>query len=161
MTLDRLNRHLDMQKDLKRARETLLVLEAKAQPGAQVLTGMPHAPGVNDKVGTLAVELADARAEVDRLAAAVSADEKEIADYIETIKDMTTRTVFRLHFIRTLTWTEVAEIFGGYNTENTIRQLCYRQLRKDEEAAAEDAERRIAEAERRTHEYETGVRSSL
>ena len=125
-----------MQKELQRARETLAVLEAKAAPGAQVLTGMPHAPGVSDKVGTLAVELADASAEVDRLAAAVAEDEKDIAEYIDTIKDIQTRTVFRLHFIRTLTWTEVAEIFGGYSTENTMRQLCYRQLKKDEDAPA-------------------------
>ena len=128
-----LNRHLDLQRELKRARETLAVLESKASPGAPVLTGMPHAQGVSDKVGALAVELADAADEVSRLVAAVTESERVIAEYIGTINDVQTRTVFRLHFIRALTWREIAEIFGGYATEHTMRQLCYRQLRKDED----------------------------
>lgn len=138
MTLERLNRHLEMRKDLQRAREMLAALESRAMPGAQVLTGMPHAPGVSDKVGNLAVELADASREVERLAAAVADDERDIVEYIEAIGDIQTRTAFRLHFIRTLTWAQVADIFGGYATENTMRQLCYRQLRKDEDAAANE-----------------------
>lgn len=130
MTLERLNRHLEMRKDLQRAREMLAALESRAMPGAQVLTGMPHAPGVSDKVGNLAVELADASREVERFAAAVAEDERDIVEYIDAIKDIQTRTAFRLHFIRTLTWTQVADIFGGYATENTVRQLCYRYLKK-------------------------------
>ena len=35
-------------------RESLLDLQEAAVPGAQVLTGMPHTPGVKDKVGNLA-----------------------------------------------------------------------------------------------------------
>lgn len=132
MTLERLNRHLEMRKDLQRARETLAALESRAMPGAQVLTGMPHAPGVSDKVGNLAVELADASREVERVAAAVTEDERDIVRYIAAISDIQTRTAFRLHFIRTLTWAQVADIFGGYATENTVRQLCYRYLKKAE-----------------------------
>ena len=40
-----LNREMEM--DQRRLRE----LEAKALPGAQVITGMPHGTGVVDKVG--------------------------------------------------------------------------------------------------------------
>ena len=132
MDLERLNQHIDLIRRLKQAEALLSSLCAQAEPGAQVLTGMPHAPGVSDKVGNLAVELADASREVERLAAAVADDERDIVEYIGAIKDIQTRTAFRLHFIRTLTWAEVSQIFGGYATENTVRQLCYRYLKKAE-----------------------------
>lgn len=135
MDLERLNQHIDLIRRLKQAEALLSNLRAQAEPGAQVLTGMPHAPGISDKVGNLAVELADASREVDRLAAAVVDDERDIVEYIDAISDIQTRMAFRLHFIRTLTWAQIAGIFGGYVTENTVRQLCYRQLRKNEDAA--------------------------
>ena len=50
-----LNREIEM--DQRRLRE----LEAKALPGAQVITGMPHGTGVVDKVGEYAAEIADLR----------------------------------------------------------------------------------------------------
>ena len=59
MTLKELNGHFVLRERLARAKEMLASLQAAACPGAQVLTGMPHAPGVRDKVGDLAVEIAD------------------------------------------------------------------------------------------------------
>ena len=59
MTLKELNGHFVLRERLARAKEMLASLQAAACPGAQVLTGMPHAPGVSDKVGDLAVEIAD------------------------------------------------------------------------------------------------------
>lgn len=50
-----LNREIEM--DQRRLRE----LEARALPGAQVITGMPHSTGVVDKVGECAAEIADLR----------------------------------------------------------------------------------------------------
>ena len=44
-----LNREIEM--DQRRLRE----LEARALPGAQVITGMPHGTGVVDKVGELSL----------------------------------------------------------------------------------------------------------
>ena len=60
MTLKELNGHFVLRERLARAKEMLASLQAAACPGAQVLTGMPHAPGVSDKVGDLAVEIAEA-----------------------------------------------------------------------------------------------------
>ena len=58
MTLEDLNKHLLLREKLEKAQEMLVSLRAAAQPGAARLTGMPHTPGVKDKVGDLAVEIA-------------------------------------------------------------------------------------------------------
>ena len=55
MTLAQLNEHLDAVQQLARTEETLKNLWDAAVPGAQKLTGMPHASGVRDKVGDFAV----------------------------------------------------------------------------------------------------------
>ena len=59
MTLAELNWHFALRDKLEKARETMATLRQKALPGASALTGMPHTPGVSDKVGDLAAEIAD------------------------------------------------------------------------------------------------------
>ena len=60
MTLTELNQHLELLKTLSATKEMLQSLRDAAYPGAAVITGMPHTPGVKDKVGDLASEIADA-----------------------------------------------------------------------------------------------------
>ena len=62
MTLQELSKYYKLHERLERNREMLSSLYAAAGPGAQVITGMPHAPGVSDKVGDLAAELWDCKA---------------------------------------------------------------------------------------------------
>ena len=78
MTLQELSQYYKLRERLNRDEEILDSLRAAACPGAQNLSGMPHAPGVRDKVGDLAVEIADMterirylKEEIDRAEAAV------------------------------------------------------------------------------------------
>ena len=89
---------------------------------------MPHAPGVRDNVGTLAVEIADMRTQVAFLEQEAAAQGKAVAQYIESIHDDQTRLIFRLRFLRGLGWKEVAVIVGGGNTEGSVKKVCYRHL---------------------------------
>lgn len=59
MTLAELNGHLDLVQQLQKTEELIQGLWNAAVPGAQKLDGMPHASGVNDKVGVLGAEIAD------------------------------------------------------------------------------------------------------
>lgn len=127
MTLQELNQHFELREKLSKAEETLSSLRA-ACLGAQVLTGMPHSPGISDKVGDLAVEIADMSARIDYLNQEISASEATILEFISGIDNDQTRTVFRLRFIRCLTWGEVARVVGGRNTEDSVRMICYRYL---------------------------------
>lgn len=132
MTLAELNRHYELRERLDQAREIVASLRQKALPAAAALTGMPHTPGVSDKVGDLAAEIADAEAVITYLEAEITASEGPVLAYIQSIPDMQTRLVFRLRFIRGLTWSEVAGTIGGGNTETGVKAVCYRWLSAEE-----------------------------
>ena len=57
MTLQELSKYYDIQMTLEKDREALERLRQRITPASPQLTGMPHTPGVRDKVGDLAVEL--------------------------------------------------------------------------------------------------------
>lgn len=129
MTLKELSRYYRLHMQLERNQEMLQSLESAAHPGAQKLTGMPHAVGIHDKVGDLAVEIADLKDRIRRLQSELEREEAKLNGFISTIENDQTRMIFRLRFLRCLTWKEVAYMIGGRNTEQTVKAICYRYLK--------------------------------
>ena len=129
MTLQELSKYYKLHERLERNREMLSSLYAAAGPGAQVITGMPHAPGVSAKVGDLAAELWDLQSKIDYLEQRCAEDKKKLEKYIGGIKDDQTRMIFRLRFIHCMTWPQVAETIGGRNTANSVKLICHRYLK--------------------------------
>ena len=109
-------------------------LYATAGLGAQVITGMPHAPGTSDKVSSLIIEIEDLKSRIDYLESRCAQEKKKLEEYIGVIKDDQTRMVFRLRFIHCMTWPQVAEAIGGRNTATNVKLICYRYLKKVEPA---------------------------
>ena len=120
--------HLELLQMLAEDLELLASLEAAAGPKIQRLDGMPHAHGISDPGGNLATEIADMRETVARRQAAVAKSEETIATYISAIGDSQTRMIFRLRFIRGMSWKEVAATIGGRNTEAGVKAVCYRYI---------------------------------
>lgn len=89
---------------------------------------MPHAPGVRDKVGDLAVEIADMTERIRYLKEEIDGAEAAVTEFVESIENDQTRMIFRLRFLRCLTWGEVAAVIGGRNTEDGVKSACYRYL---------------------------------
>lgn len=139
MTLKELNRHFALRERLSRAKEMLASLQAAACPGAQVLTGMPHAPGVSDKVGDLAVEIADLTASIARLEGECEKEKAAIIKFADGIEDDHIRMIIRLRFLYALTWKEVADVVGGRNSENSVKSACYRFLESCNAVTRDDA----------------------
>lgn len=129
MTLEELNQHLDLREKLEMAQEVLASLRSAAHPGASVITGMPHAPGVKDKVGDLAAEIADMSSMIDYYSAELAAQEPGIVAFIAEVEDDQTRMALRLRFLRGLSWKEVSSILGRYTSESSIKTACYRYFR--------------------------------
>lgn len=123
-----MNQHFELIEKLARAREMLQSLRDAACPGAAALTGMPHTPGIKDKVGDLAAEIVDMDARVGFLEEEVKASEGQIMPFIQGIDDDQTRLIFRLRFLRGLAWKEVAAVIGGCNSEDSVKMVCYRYL---------------------------------
>lgn len=129
MTLQELSRYYKLRVRIEEDKEVLASLRGKAVPASPSLSGMPHAPGVGDKVGDLAVEIADVEKSICKLEEKADAEKHKLLELINTIDDSWIRTLFRLRFVRCLTWAEVAAVVGGRNTEGSVKTTCYRYLR--------------------------------
>ena len=130
MTLQELNRYFELLGRLAQTNELLENLRAAAYPSSPALTGMPHATGVKDKIGDLAVEIADMEARQKYIEAEIAVQKEEVEKFVSEIEDNFLRVIFRLRFERGLSWRKVAHIVQGGNTEETVRAACYRYLRK-------------------------------
>lgn len=120
-----LNREIEM--DQRRLRE----LEAKALPGAQVITGMPHGTGVVDKVGEYVAEIADLRGIIEAKHQQCLYERSRLERYITGIDDSFLRQVFTYRFISGLPWRQVAACIGGGNTEDGCRKAVKRYLEQN------------------------------
>ena len=129
MTSQELSRYNKLQQRLERNKEMLRSLSAAAGPGAQVLTGMPHASGSSDKVADLVMEMEDLEQRILALEFKCDQEKKKIQTYINKIHDDQTRMIFRLRFLHCMTWGEVAAVIGGGNTEVGVKVKCYRYLK--------------------------------
>lgn len=129
MTLQELSKYYKLHERLERNWEMLSSLYVAAGLGTQVITGMPHAPGVSDKVGDLAIEIGDLQSRIDYLESKCAEEKKKLEKYIDGIKEDQTRMIFRLRFIHCMTWPQVAEAIGGRNTVSGVRSICYRHLK--------------------------------
>lgn len=130
MTLQELSRGIALSERIRRNKEILASLWDAAHPGAQALTGTPHAPGISDRVGDLAVEIAAMEESTEALERELAAVLADVSDFIKGIKDEYLQLVFRLRFIRCLSWAEVAAVVGGRNSEESVKSACYRYLEK-------------------------------
>lgn len=119
-----LNREIEM--DQRRLRE----LEARALPGAQVITGMPHGSGVADIVGRYAAEIADLRGIIEAKHQQCLYERSRLERYIADIDDSLLRQIFTYRFVNGLPWLQVAACIGGNNTADSVRVVCNRYIEK-------------------------------
>lgn len=119
-----LNREIEM--DQRRLRE----LEARALPGAQVITGMPHGSGVADIVGRYAAEIADLRGIIEAKHQQCLYERSRLERYIAGIDDSLLRQIFTYRFVNGLPWLQVAACIGGNNTADSVRVACNRYIEK-------------------------------
>lgn len=131
MTLQELNSHLDMVTQLHEARDRLQSLRDYVLR-AQSYDAMPHGTGTTDKVGTLAIKIAEQEETVKRYERIVKRSEADIKAYVDSIEDNRTNLIFYLRFISGYTWDEVAEVIGGRNTAEAVKAVCYRYLQMRE-----------------------------
>lgn len=112
MTRKELNDLFDLRDRIERAEYMLMTLRERSNPGAQVLTGMPHAPGVSDKTGNYAVEIVALEGKIAALRDDLEQKEAEAGAFLSTIDDECIATALRLRYIHGMLWKEVAYMVG-------------------------------------------------
>ena len=130
MTLKELSRLYYLNREIEMDQRRLRELEAKALPGAQVITGMPHGTGVVDKVGGCAAEIADLRGIIEVKHQQCLYERSRLERYIAGIDDSLLRQIFTYRFVNGLPWLQVAACIGGGNTADSVRVACNRYIEK-------------------------------
>ena len=127
MNLAELNKHYNKLQKIIKLKEMYEILYAKSL-GCQKIDGMPHGSGVGDKVAILAIELADIKSRLEYLQQDVKDSQYSIENFLQTVDDDTIRLALRLRYLYGYNWYEVADLYGGGHTADTIKVSCYRYL---------------------------------
>ena len=80
------------------------------------MDGMPHAPGITDKVGNLTVKLISLGEELDALIDEYIDRKQEVVKVLETLPEREYGVLHR-YYIRNMTWEQVAEDIGYCTTQ--------------------------------------------
>jgi hypothetical protein len=56
----------------------------------------------------------------------------KINKFIQTIEDSFTRQIFYYRYVKCMTWKQVAYMTGGYNTEDGVRKIAERYIKRQE-----------------------------
>ena len=87
MTLTEISRYFHLNETIQKNREALKFLRERAEPAAPSLNGMPHASGVKDSTGRLAVEIADMDARITYLEEQAEQERDKAVAFCSTIQD--------------------------------------------------------------------------
>ena len=127
MTVRELSKLYYLKKLIDRDAERLAELNAKLQPGATKLDGMPHA-GIVAK--SLLEEIVAQKIETEEKIKAEYTDyivkRDEIERYIQSVEDYQIKLILTLRFVDLKSWRRIALSLGGGNTEDSVKKMCYR-----------------------------------
>jgi len=125
MTLQELNENIRLHERLDRAYDMAQSLREKADLQAPKLDGLPHGSDVADKVGNIAIAIADLDARIRELEDQVEANDDAIRTFANTFPDERLQMAIQMRFISCFTWETTAALLGDWYTENSVKRLVY------------------------------------
>ena len=130
MTLQDLSQLYYLDKQIQRDEERLEQMRARLTNISPKLSGMPGKPGASDKVVDGVAEIVDLARQIEEERAGFEKEKAKLEAYLRGIEDTQIRLIFILRFVDLKTWAEVAEAIGGNNTEESVKKVCYRYLKR-------------------------------
>lgn len=95
----------------------------------QSLSGMPTGSNTSDKTA-LATEIADCETILASVVQQEVAEYNRLTRYIASVDDVIVRDMIKYRFLDLLDWDEVAVKIGGNHTDDTVKHMVYRYLKK-------------------------------
>mgnify|MGYP000948417542 CR=1 FL=1 len=120
-----------LNREIGQLKSRIEELECIAVSDTSRITGMPHVTGISDKVGRYAAEIADLKELLDLNLKKCFYELNRLNRYIEGIDDSQMRMIMTLRYVNGLSWRQIAFNIGGGNTEDSIKKLAYRYLKKN------------------------------
>lgn len=126
MTVQELQQLFYLNKLIEHERERLEALRDALSLKSPILSDMPKAPGVRDKIGELVPAIVDQEAEIAQSLSTYQETRDRLLDYIHHVPNARIKMILMLRFIDQKSWQEVADAIGGRETEYSVKQACYR-----------------------------------
>lgn len=123
MTKKELGRIYYLNNEIDMWRKELNRLQTMSLLPSQEINGMPFASGTSDKVGNLAVNIAEIEQKIKELQTRVLDEYKKILEYIKTIDDSLMRQIIYHRHILCMSWGQVAKAVGGSNNSDSLRKM--------------------------------------
>lgn len=143
MTEKELNDYQLLAKKIVTLEDQLKTLKQNVKISSPKLTGLPHGSNISDLTGNWAIEIADMEERLQYLRSISKETLQDVIEFIDSIDDETTRLVFRFRVIQGCTWSNVAELLGGYNTKGSVRKryfsLIQRRFHSEEDEPTDEA----------------------
>ena len=131
MTMKELYQLHNLTKLIERYMNEIRRIEERLGVKSPSLTGMPHAPGAHDKLGEGVPELVDRKNELEERRKQYTAARNKLRSYVESVPDLHVRLIMQLRFLDLMSWQEVADFAGGKNSEDSVRMLVKRYLKRE------------------------------
>lgn len=118
-----INREIEMwQRELDK-------LRCKSLVGSPSFSGMPRG-GIAHGVAEYATDVADIEVVIAGLLAKAQIQRKRIIEYIDGLEDSLTKQIIFYRHVSCMSWAEVANVIGGGNSEENVRQIHTRFFKK-------------------------------
>lgn len=135
MTLKELSQLYYLNREIERDKKRLEELKANAcSLSGPNLTGMPGGGSFSGStIDRQIAEIVDLESIISAKITQCLHERNRLERYIADIPDSLTRQIFTLRFINGLSWWQVAYHVGGFNTEDSVKKICYRFIERENE----------------------------
>ena len=130
MTKKELSQLYWLNREIESEKRRLQELQDAATGCTAKITGLPHVSGANDKVGNLAILIAEQRDLVELKVKQSVIEYNRLNRYIASVNDAQLRMILTLRFVSGTSWRQVAMHIGGGNSEDGCRKMVDRFLTK-------------------------------
>lgn len=129
MTLKDLYKYSELNTELQRLNRKLQFLrEEAAAPKSPNISGMPKSKSNVSKIEADVSKILTAEEQLKNTERKCLSEKKKLDKYINAITDDMLQDIFTYRFIYSLSWREIAFKVGGYNTEDSVKKMCYRYI---------------------------------
>lgn len=122
MTKKELSQLYWLNREIEEEKGKLRELEAASTGGTAKITGLPHVSGAHDKIGDMAILIAEQRDLIDLKVRQSVIEYNRLNRYIAGVEDAQMRMILSLRYVNGLSWQQVAAQIGGGNTADGVRK---------------------------------------
>jgi len=130
MTKRELSQLYYLNREIKEQQRRLAELETAATSCTAAITDFRGISGIADKTSKYAIEIADLKVLIDLNIKKCFYELNRLNRYIQSVDDSKTRMVLSLRYINGFSWRQIAFSIGAGNTEDGVRMLHNRFLKK-------------------------------